>query len=442
MKKLLSIFSSLLLLLVYLPTNTKADERISYPNEVNVSVYLAASVSVSINGNYQLNNRDTGEITPITRGTSITAKKDNGNVSVSFDGQTFSSVKGFDLQELAADSLSLVRVSNGTTYRGSLYLKPNGSSIEVINILAMEDYLKGVVPSEMPASWSKEALKAQAIAARSYAANTMMLTSTASSQVYRGYSGEDARTNIAIQETEGLLIKYNGKPIQAFFFSTSGGRTANVGDVWNSNQSNFPYLVSVDDPYESSPYSNWSETFTSETLLKSFGFTDLTAQIYDVSLSKKGANGEVSGVTLKTSSGDKTITGNEAVIRKLFPMASSNLYNQLYSNWFDLQINGAASLHDLSVQTSSGTTSVGDLKGQKVQTSSGEITLTDSNVSIQTSNGVLQNEGTGITSVTLNGKGWGHRIGMSQYGAKGFAERGWTAEQILTHYFQGTIISK
>lgn len=442
MKKLLSIFSSLLLLLVYLPTNTKADERISYPNEVNVSVYLAASVSVSINGNYQLNNRDTGEITPIPRGTSITAKKDNGNVSVSFDGQTFSSVKGFDLQELAADSLSLVRVSNGTTYRGSLYLKPNGSSIEVINILAMEDYLKGVVPSEMPASWSKEALKAQAIAARSYAANTMMLTSTASSQVYRGYSGEDARTNIAIQETEGLLIKYNGKPIQAFFFSTSGGRTANVGDVWNSNQSNFPYLVSVDDPYESSPYSNWSETFTSETLLKSFGFTDLTAQIYDVSLSKKGANGEVSGVTLKTSSGDKTITGNEAVIRKLFPMASSNLYNQLYSNWFDLQINGAASLHDLSVQTSSGTTSVGDLKGQKVQTSSGEITLTDSNVSIQTSNGVLQNEGTGITSVTLNGKGWGHRIGMSQYGAKGFAERGWTAEQILTHYFQGTIISK
>ena len=442
MKKLLSIFSSLLLLLVYLPTITKAEERVPYLNEVNVSVYLAASVSVSINGNYQLNNRDTGEITPIPRGTSITTKKDNGNVSVSFDGLTFSSVKGFDLQELAADNLSLVRLNNGTTYRGSLYLKPNGNSIEVINILAMEDYLKGVVPSEMPASWSKEALKAQAIAARSYAANTMMLTSTASSQVYRGYSGEDARTNTAIHETEGLLIKHNGKPIQAFFFSTSGGRTANVGDVWNSIQSNFPYLVSVDDPYESSPYRNWSETFTSETLLKSFGFTDLTAQIYDVTLSKTGANGEVRGVTLKTSAGDKTITGNEAVIRKLFPMASSNLYNQLYSNWFDLQVNGAASLHDLSVQTSSGTTSVGDLKGQKVQTSNGEITLTDSSVSIQTSNGLLKNEGTGITSVTLNGKGWGHRIGMSQYGAKGFAERGWTAEQILTHYFQGTIISK
>ncbi len=449
MRKLLLVFCSLVLLVVYLPTITKADEelpypteRMAYPNEVNVSVYLATSVSVSINGNYQLHNRDTGEVTPIPRGTSITAIKDAGHVSVTVDGHTYNSSKGFDIQELAADQLSLLRLNNGITYRGSLFLKPNGSKIETINILGMEDYLKGVVPSEMPASWHKEALKAQAIAARSYAANSMSLTSTAASQVYRGYSGEDARTNTAIKETEGLLVKHNGKPIQAFFFSTSGGRTANVGDVWNSNQKNFPYLVSVDDPYESSPYSNWSETFTAETLLKSFGFTDLTAQIYDVTLSKTGANGEVRGVTLKTSAGDKTITGNEAVIRKLFPLASSNLYNQLYSNWFDIQLNGAASLHDLSVQTSSGTTSIGDLKGQKVQTANGEVTLNDSNVSIQTSNGILQNEGTGITSVTLHGKGWGHRIGMSQYGAKGFAERGWTAEQILTHYFQGTVVSR
>jgi len=440
-RKLLSIISSLIILLVYLPANTKA-EQVYYPNEVNVSVYLAASVSVSINGNYQLYNRDTGVTVPVSRGSSITVKKDNSYVSVSFDGNISTSAKGFDLQEQIGDGLSLLRVSNGTTYRGSLFLKSNGNSIEVINILAMEDYLKGVVPSEMPASWSKEALKAQAIAARSYAANTMMLTSTASSQVYRGYSGEDARTNIAIQETDGLLIKYNGKPIQAFFFSTSGGRTANVGDVWNSNQKDFPYLVSVNDPYENSPYSNWSEIFAAETLLKSFGFTDLTAQIYDISLAKSGANGEVRGVTLKTSAGDKTITGNESVIRKLFPMASSNLYNQLYSNWFDIQINGSGSLNNLSVQTSNGTTAIGDLKDQKVQTSNGEITLSDSNVSIQTANGIVNNEGTGVTSVTVNGKGWGHRIGMSQYGAKGFAEKGWTAEQILTHYFQGTIVSR
>lgn len=442
MKKILSIISSFLLLLIYLPTNSKAAELVNYPNEVNISVHLAASVTMTLNGSYQLNNKDTGTVTPVPQNTTITVRKDTTSVSVSYDGFSQNATKGFELQELTGDGLSLVKISNGHTYRGSFFLKPNGSKIEIINFLDMEDYLKGVVPSEMPASWPKEALKAQAISARSYAANTMMLTSTASSQVYRGYSGEDARTNAAIQETAGLLVKYNGKPIQTFFFSTSGGRTANVGDVWNSNQKDFPYLVSVDDPYESSPYSNWSETFPSETLLKSFGFTDLTAQIKDITLSKTGANGEVRGVTLKTSVGDKTVTGNESVIRKLFPVANANVYNQLYSNWFDAKVNGTGSSIDLSVQTPSGNTPIGEMKGQKVQTANGEITLTDSNVSIQTSNGIVNNEGTGINSVTLNGKGWGHRIGMSQYGAKGFAERGWTAEQILTHYFQGTIVSK
>ncbi|MBS4190239.1 SpoIID/LytB domain-containing protein [Bacillus sp. FJAT-49705] len=442
MKKFISILASLLLLLVYLPTDSKAAELVKYPFEVNVSVYLSTSVTLTVNGNYQLNNKDTGEITPVPKGTSITVKKDGSNVSVSMNGSTLNAVKGFDLQEQIGEGLSLVRASNGITYRGSFFLKPNGSKIEIINILDMEDYLKGVVPSEMPASFPKEALKAQAIAARSYAANTLMLTSTASSQVYRGYTGEDARTNTAIKETEGLLVKYNGKPIQAFFFSTSGGRTANVGDVWNSKQEHFPYLVSVDDPYESSPFSNWSETFTPETLLKSFGFKDLSAQIYDITLSKTGANGEVSGVTLKTSAGDKTVTGNESVIRSYFPINNPQLYNKLQSNWFDVQTNGSAA-QNLSVQTSSGTSDLGDIKGQKVQTANGEVTLTDSKVSIQTANGVITNEGTGnITSITLNGKGWGHRIGMSQYGAKGFAEKGWTAEQILTHYYQGTTVSK
>lgn len=442
MKKFLSIFSSLLLLLVYLPINTKANELAIYPNKVNVSIQLASSLTMTLSGNYQLSNKETGVVTPIPQGTAITVKKDGSSVVVSYNGVSENSVNGFDLQELASDSLSLVRANNGVTYRGSFFLKPNGSQIEVINFLDMEDYLKGVVPSEMPASFPKEALKAQAIASRSYATKYMVLASTTASQVYRGYSAEDARTNTAIKETEGMLVKYNGKPIDAVFFSTSGGRTANVSDVWNSKQSDFPYLVSVDDPYEKSPYSNWSETFPTATLLKSFGITDLNAQIYDISIAKTGANGEVRGATIKTSAGDKTVTGIGSVIQKLFPLNNPSVYNQLYSNWFDIQKNGTVE-QDLSVQTTSGTTVIEDMKGQKVQTANGEVTLTDSKVSIQTANGVISNEGEGsITSVTVTGKGWGHRIGMSQYGAKGFAENGWSAEQILTHYYQGTTVSK
>jgi stage II sporulation protein D len=508
LKKIISLFS-FLLLLISLPAFTQAAEPKQYSNEVNVSVYLKSSLTITLNGTYQLVNKDSGAKTVVPQNTVLTVSKDSSGVSVSYTGFSQKSAKGFDLQEITGtsklavftadtplrrgatssyeiiktfkagesanyldsftnaqgqvwykissgsvsgwvlsttvrlsevSSLSTAKVSNGKTYRGSFFLKPNGSQVEVINFLDMEDYLKGVVPNEMPASWPKEALKAQAIAARSYAANTMMLTSTAASQVYKGYSGEDLRANAAIQETAGLVAKYNGKPIQTFFFSTSGGRTANVGDVWNSNQAYYPYLVSVDDPYESSPYSSWSETFSSAQLLENFGISDTSAVIYDLNLSKTGANGEIRGVTIKTSAGDKTVTGNESVIRKLFPLPNSSVYNQLYSNWFDAVLNGSAS--GLSVQTASGTANISDMKGQTVQTANGQVTLSDSKVSIQTASGIVTNEGSGITSVTLNGKGWGHRIGMSQYGAKGFAEKGWKAEQIITHYFKGTTVAK
>lgn len=355
------------------------------------------------------------------------------------------SVKGWVLSnDVSKESFvtnPLTTVSNGRTYRGSFSLKPNGSQVELINILDMEDYLKGVVPSEMPASWHKEALKAQAIAARSYAANMMSLTSTAASQVYRGYSAEDPRSNAAVEETAGLVAKYNGKVIQTFFHSTSGGRTANVGDVWNSNQSSFPYLVSVEDPYEKSPYSTWEENFTADDILKSFGFPD-NAQLYDVSLTVKGANGEIGSVSVKTSLGDKTVIGNENIIRKTFSIQSSAHYNMLYSNWFTMRVNKTQP--DLSVQTSAGISSISSLNGQKVQTLNGQITLSDSIVSIQTSSGIVSISGSSgeVSTVTLSGKGWGHRIGMSQYGAKGMAEQGWKAEDIIKHYFKGTTVSK
>jgi stage II sporulation protein D len=100
----------------------------------------------------------------------------------------------------------------------------------------------------------------------------------------------------------------------------------------------------------------------------------------------------------------------------------------------------------LFVQTLTGSESITDLKGQTVQTSNGVETLDDSDVSIQTSSGVVSSRdsiSTGeVSSVTLTGHGWGHRIGMSQYGAKGYAEHGYTAKWILEHYFPGTTVSK
>ncbi|MBB5324246.1 stage II sporulation protein D [Anoxybacillus tepidamans] len=439
------IFSFILasLFFFYLPLSPKAMEVVTYSNPVNVLLYQGNSVSILINGNYQLFNKQKGTITPLNNNAALTVQYTPTGITVS-DGTIFdSSTLGFTIQEIkGVYSPSLLKVNN-TLYRGSADIMVKNNSLQVINILDMEDYLKGVVPNEMPPSWPKEALKAQAIAARSYAEKTKStLTTNASSQVYKGYSSEDPRTNAAIKETEGLYVKYNGQVVQAFFHSTSGGKTANVGDVWNSNQSLFPYLSSVSDPYESSPYSNWSFTFTPSTILQSFGFTDPSTVLYDMTITKKGANGEVGAVTVITSAGEKTISGNESTIRGLFPINDSRYYNKLLSNWFTITVNKDGGLY---VQTTAGKTSLYKMSGQRVQTTDGIQTIADNeNAKVQTASGVTTLSPTigTVTSVTVNGKGWGHRIGMSQYGAKSLAERGWTAVQILQHYFKGATVSK
>lgn len=347
-----------------------------------------------------------------------------------------------NVKRISGSSLNTSRVNSGTSYRGSYQVKPTSSKqIQLVNYLDMEDYLKGVVPNEMPASWNKEALKAQAIAARSYASHDLLLYDSARSQVYKGYSGENSLANTAIKETEGLVVRYNGKVVQTFFYSTSGGRTANAWDVWGSSKTTFPYLASVEDKYEVSPYSNWSETFTPATILQKFGFP-ATAKLYDITTESTAANGEVTGVTVKTSAGDKTIKGNEGVIRGLFPINKVSGYTTLYSSWFTLK--ATKTQPGVSVQTPDGVVELPEMKGQKVLTPTGEITLSESEVQVQTPSGITSaTGGTGeVTSITVNGKGFGHRIGMSQYGAKGYAEKGMLAADIMKHYFPGTTVSK
>jgi SpoIID/LytB domain protein len=129
-----------------------------------------------------------------------------------------------------------------------------------VNMVNLEHYLYGVVPSEMPYTWLPEALKAQAVAARSYALATRKtgafdLYSDTRSQVYLGIDHEKPATNAAVDATAGKVVLYEGEVAKTFFFSTSGGRTASAEDVWGEA---VPYLVSVPDPYDSiSPHHDW-----------------------------------------------------------------------------------------------------------------------------------------------------------------------------------------
>ncbi|MFF2752146.1 SpoIID/LytB domain-containing protein [Psychrobacillus sp. NPDC058041] len=334
----------------------------------------------------------------------------------------------------------LGKTPTGTQYRGSFNVVKSGANVQIANRLDLENYLKGVIPNESPASWHIEALKSQAVAARSYTlSKSGILSSTTKDQMYKGYTSEQKSTNTAVDETTGLVVKSAGKLVQAYYYSTSGGRTANIGDVWDTAQ--VPHFVSVDDSIEKSPYSNWSINIPASNILTKFGFNPSTDQLLDVKITKGGSNGEVTSVSIVTSAGEKTIKGNETVMRGVFLDANNA---SLKSNWFDINFTKPTGTTNLAVQKATGSTAVNSLTNMQVQTATGIQTIPSGAVSIQTNEGIVSSTAStpGIQSITVNGKGYGHRIGMSQYGAKARADAGWTYDRILKHYYQGVTIEK
>jgi len=149
-------------------------------------------------------------------------------------------------------------------YRGVIRVFHSSSGFTIINKLPLESYLRGVVPYEMPSSWPAEALKAQACAARAYAERSRNpgeafdVYCTTRDQAYGGMRGEAAGSNAAVKASAGVVPSYNGQPIAAFYFSTSGGHTENIENVWQTSP--VPYLKGVDDPYDTfSPLHLWPE---------------------------------------------------------------------------------------------------------------------------------------------------------------------------------------
>ena len=148
-------------------------------------------------------------------------------------------------------------------YRGSLLISASGSGLVAVNALDLEDYVRGVVSGESPSAWPTEALKAQAVAARTYAITTHAgggvfdQYADTRSQVYRGVSAETPSTDAAVQATTGQVVTFGGQPVTTYFFSTSGGETEDVENSFVGSQPK-PWLKAVDDPFDSvSPKHRW-----------------------------------------------------------------------------------------------------------------------------------------------------------------------------------------
>jgi stage II sporulation protein D len=167
-------------------------------------------------------------------------------------------------------------VSSGL-YRGAIEIRTEGAGVTSIDVLDLDSYVRGVVAGEMPSSWPLEALKVQAVAARTYALATRKTTGLydqypdTRSQVYRGVTGESVRSDAAVRDTSGRIVTFGGAPAVTYYFSTSGGQTENIEFSFVGALSK-PWLVSVPDPYDNkSPYHRWTVNTTAASLDRALG---------------------------------------------------------------------------------------------------------------------------------------------------------------------------
>jgi len=193
----------------------------------------------------------------------------------------------------------------GRAYRGKLVVDVVGGKLRAIDVVGLEQYLDGVVPAEMPPSWSPAALEAQAVASRSFALATRTagapfdVYGDSRSQLYLGVAAEKPTTTAAVAATAGQVLLYGGKVATTPYSSTSGGRTESAADVWGGRA--VPYLVSVPDPYDGiSPYHDWGPVaLTAQTAARDLG---VTGRIVDATTTPNAA-GRVATLDVVTAGG-------------------------------------------------------------------------------------------------------------------------------------------
>lgn len=318
---------------------------------------------------------------------------------------------------------------DGKSYRGSITLEKNSDGlINVINTLSVEDYLCAVLPREMSPSFEAEALKAQAVAARTYvlkhlgkhSSSGFDVCDTIHCQVYGGYSSESEKTTAAVKATAGQVALYNGALIDAVYSASSGGYTESAVNVWGSD---FAYLQAVEDPYEEDAVygHSWTREMTpvkATEIMKARGYDigDVTSIIVE----ETSPAGSVTKLTVKGTNGEKTFTKESC--RNIF---SEYTLSQAYTV---TPPSGGA------VYCTGGTV---DKPGIYLLSYNGVTKYDNSAFFItdgkETKNAEISESG----SYVFNGRGFGHLVGMSQNGANGMAKNGFTYDEILKHYYKG-----
>lgn len=371
-------------------TGIKTSELRILLNDFSSADYLNVESSVYLTD-------EANSLTQIQAGNKVNSFIDNGNIIITVNGRNFTREKFF-LNPAGNDAIIKI---NGKRYRGKIQISSSDRSIDLINIVNLEDYVKGVLAKEMPLGKNNEnfeALKALAVCVRTYAVRKSQdgkvyfdLYDDTHDQVYGGVDAENPLSNKAAKETENLILKYQGEPALLYYHSTCGGYTESSENVFTANP--VPYLKSIkdgDDPYcKISTRFQWEESYTKDEIiyrLKDYSLlNEGNYELKDFSVVNRFESGRVAELEIKVVDeyeNEKTLVlkGNE--IRSI--LRTSDNKNILWSTMFDLSIKS--------------------------------------------------------DSVVLTGKGFGHGVGLCEWGAIALSRKGWNYKDILQHYYPGTSV--
>ena len=334
-------------------------------------------------------------------------------------------------------------------YRGDVVLLPRGGRVMAINRLGIETYLPSVVGSEMPASWPLAALQAQAVAARTYALRQrgkkgdFDVKATVASQVYKGIESETPRTREAVDTTRSLVLVHGGRLINAVFHSSSGGATEPSGEVWRQQ---LPYLVSVRDHDDHSPVHRWNKRFDVSDLQRLF---KETGGVEGVRVLSTSSTGRVRSARIQGPRGALVLSGRE--LRQRLGLKSTMVRFDMLRDG-DMEPSPGIPLDSepsreppaligLWSDSASGSSEAADpgfappipppppVPSPRISLDR-PSSLVHSSSRVRSSSRVLE----------ARGQGYGHGVGMSQWGAHGLAEQGADFRQILLHYYRGVQI--
>ncbi len=400
----------------------------------------AAAEGLSINQGYTINSGTSYTVTVVKTGTS--------DIILEFDYSTanYLTVK-------PKGSTNPVTWFKQTKYYGWFQYRRNSSgTLTVINVIDPDNYAKGVVPYEMSSSWPIEALKAQAVTARTYAMKNLNkhssegfdLCPTASCQVYRGISSRcNSVTDAAATETAGQYLVYKGTLCDTFYYSSNGGATENCENIWSAT---IPYLKGKPDPYEadvedSIPGYRYSESYTGAYLtsyLQGKGYN--ISNIVDFKVTKYTDVGNVYTVTFTDDTG-KTLSFSKSSAKVIVPVATSQRFT----------VTGGSSDTSAHIFVDSGSNFTDSLDGLYAvggdgstgQIGSGDVyaVTEDGTEKVQASSGGSGSVNGPDTVYTVTGAGNGHNVGMSQWGAYSMAKvHGKSYLEILNFYYEGATI--